>query len=318
MSSAITTVAETFGKWANNHEDSYALSVPYYLLTGRKGTSIYSQGDASLVVCQHPHIQGRLMVFPEIGGDGTLTCKVLDALEAPANGIQLARYTDADLVRLTEASKDHCCKNGYDLYEIEEHVMDWKYPVHILNTERVASLTGGGYDKIRNKYNKVSEQLSVIPLSDPKANAIMRSSLMFWAGSMIYHDKETGHDQMEFYTTLFQQIEKTPEMYDGFTVLCEGEPAGFTIWDRSVDGIANGIASLSRIKVKGLSEFQTVTACAMLRDQGIYKYNIGGSETEGLHRHKLEYRPEKSIQLHSYEVIKKPALADISVQTLVP
>lgn len=319
MLSAVSSVTEKFNRWAEKYEDSYVISVPYYLLTGRKGASLYTRGHSSLVVCKHPHIEGRLMVFPEIGAaDGTLTCRVLEALESPPNGIQLARYTDKDFCHLIEAGERLSHNKKYELHEVEEHVMDWKYPVHILNTEQVATLKGNAFDKIRNKYNKASTHLEVLPLTDTKANAIMRSSLMFWVGSMIYTGKETGHDLMEFYTTLFKQIEATPEMYGGFVALSEGAPAGFTIWDKPAAGIANGIASLNHLKIKGMSEFQTITACSMLRAEGVLKYNIGGSETEGLNRHKLEYRPEQSIQLHSYEVVKKPSGIDIMVETLVP
>lgn len=308
-----------FNRCARGHEDSYALSTPYYLLTGRKGISVYSQNDALVIVCRHPHIEGRLMVFPEIGGDGTLTLKVLNALQAPENGIQLARYTQADFEKLQNAAASAPVHGRhFDLAEHEENVMDWKYPVHILNTQNVAGMNGGQYEKLRNKYNKACPQLEVIGLEDPNAIKIMRASLMFWAGTMIYAGKESGHDLTGFYETLFRHMQDFPDVFGGFVVLHNGEPAGFTVWEHTVSGTANGIAGLSRQSVKGMSEFQTVTACRMLRDEGIKYYNIGGSETEGLNRHKLEYRPEKSIQLHSYDVAPADFLQGVQVQTLIP
>lgn len=317
MLAKITSVTEMFSKSAKRHEDSYVLSMPYYMLTGRKGASLYTQDHSSLIVCKHPHIEDRLMVFPEIGGDGSLTCNVLSNLQMPSNGIQLARYTEEDFRQLTQAGKRHGQTHGYELHETEEHTMDWKYPLHILDTGKVSAMEGCEFEKLRNKFNKAKNLLTVVPLEDPKADLIMRASLMYWVGSMIYNGKETGNDLMGFYTTLFSHIKQTPDSFGGFVLLSDNEPAGFTIWDKTVQGVANGIASLSRLKIKGMSEFQTITACTTLKEQGITKYNIGGSETEGLNRHKLEYRPEKSVSLRSYEVVKNKALPSFSVHTLV-
>lgn len=310
----VCRLTERFNRVGVYHEDSYNLSAPYYLLTGRKGTSIYSEGDAQIVVCKHPHVDDRLMVFPEIGGDGTLTFKVLNSLDTPCNGIQLSRYTDDDFARLESAGQRFKQGKKFIFTERDENVMDWKYPVHILNTESVGHLHGISFDKLRNKYNKASQNLSVIDFSSEKALPAMRASLMFWVGSMIYGGKETGHDLMDFYNLLFKMVDASPASFDGFAVLQNGEPSGFTIWDNTTPDIANGLAGLSRQSIPGMSEFQTVTACKKLHEKGIKYYNIGGSETEGLNQYKLKYRPEKSIKIKSYDVNSNSFLTGVKYE----
>ncbi len=256
--STLRRLTESFNRAGIYHDDSYNLSAPYYLLTGRKGLSIYSDDNAQLVVCRHPHVAERLMVFPETGGNATLTLKVLGSLEIPKNGMQLSRYTDSDFLKLQNAQQGLSQMKHFVFTEQDENIMDWKYPVHILNTEKVSNLYGASYEKLRNKYNKVSNNLTIIPISMEKALPAMRASLTYWAGSMTFRGKETGHDLVEFYNTLFKLIVSNPSSFDGFAVIYEGEPAGFTIWDRPINGVSNGIAGLSHQDIAGMSEFQTV------------------------------------------------------------
>ncbi len=312
----VERLGDVFAQTSGRNADTYIYSLPYYLLTGRKGASVYSQNDTHLVVCKHPHIDERLMVFPEINGDGTLTMKVLNALDIPKNGIQLARYSQEDFKKLQTAGMSLGNHKGLVFSEIDEAIMDWKYPVHILNTQKTSQLRGNLYEKLRNKFNKASQVLEIVPIEDSKAIKIMRSSLHFWMGMMVYTDKETGHSLGDFYESLFGLIEKYPSAFGGFTVISNGEPAGFTVWDKPAFGVANGIASLSRQSIKGMAEYQMITACKILSEQGVRYYNMGGSETEGLDTHKKEYRPEFSIPLSSYE-ISASNLNGFEVQALV-
>lgn len=308
-------LGEVFSQISGRSADTYIYSLPYYLLTGRKGAFLYSQDKTHVVVCKHPHIEDRLMVFPELNGDGSLTIQVLNALEIPKNGIQLARYTKDNLSKLKKAGESAGNIKRLEFSEIEESIMDWKFPVHILNTHKTADLKGISYDKLRNKFNKASHHLTVVSYEDKDALKIMRSSLHIWMGMMVYADKKTGHSLTEFYEKIFDLMESQPAALGGFALLANGEPAGFTIWDRPAFGVANGLAGLSRYAIKGMAEFQMVTACKILSEQGVNYYNIGGSETLGLNQHKLEYRPEISVPLFSYEISSKAA--DFSMQQLV-
>lgn len=292
------------------HPDSYVRSLGYYLLTGRKGARLFSDGHSQLVICQHPHIADRLLVFPEINGTGALTIKVLNQIEQPSSGIQLARYTVQDIARFRLAAQNLSAGKKIVAQEIEETVLDWKFPARILDTATTAALEGKAFDKLRNKVNKAGTGLETLPLHSESGHRAMRASLMFWAGAMIYGNKETGHDLTGFYESLFRIIQEYPAMFDGLVFLADGEPAGFTVWDAPVNGAVNAVAGLSRQSVKGMSEFQTVTACRVLRDQGVHSYNMGGSETEGLDHYKTKFQPARSVEMRSYEITFESRFSD--------
>ena len=316
QSGIVTDLATTFRQICN-HPDSYIGSLGYYMLTGRKGAQLYQEGNSYLVVCQHPHIEDKLIVFPEINGDGSLTAKVLHRLDVPRGGVQLARYTDADLLKLHMAIERLPFPQATLFREMDETVLDWKYPAYVIDTRKTGDMQGKEFDKLRNKFNKVAGELESIPLHSDQGYRAMRSSLMFWIGAMIYCGKETGHDLGSFYQTLFKAIKEYPEMFDGVVFLHKAEPAGFTIWDRPVQGTVNALAGLSRMSVKGMSEFQTVTACRVLAEQGIHSYNLGGSETAGLDQYKLKYAPSRSLHLKSYDVVfDDRGLSDLKVWSL--
>lgn len=289
--------------------DTYRTSIAYYMLTGRKGSRIYTDGNAYLVIAEHPHIDDRLLVFPEINGGGTLTIKVLSDLEVPVGGIQLARYTEEDLSNLQQATSVIPTHKEIELIESDELVMDWKYPVHILNTSLTGELVGKNFHQTRTKFNRVSDRLTILPLDAADAIKAMRAAVMFWAGAMIYADKESGHSLTDFYDVLIKMIECKPHLFDGFVTMDGEEPAGFTVWDKPINGTANAIAGLSRRSIKGMSEFQTVTACRLLAAKGVKGYNLGGSETESLDRHKRQYMPTKSVKVRSLNVYVQSRLA---------
>lgn len=295
---------------ACHHPDSYIRSLGYYLLTGRKGAHLYQDGHSQLIVCEHPHIEDRLLVFPEINGTGALTVKVLNDIHVPSGGIQLARYTDQDLARLTLAARNLTASKKIITQEIEEKILDWKYPARILDTATTAALQGKAFDKLRNKINKIATHIDILPLRSKEGHRAIRASLMFWVGSMIYGEKETGHDLIGFYETLLQAVQQYPDLFDGLVFLAGGEPAGFTVWDAPINNAVNAMASLSRTSVKGLSEYQTVAACRTLIAQNVHSYNMGGSETGGLDQYKMKFRPARSIMLRSYEVTLRNPLSD--------
>lgn len=282
--------------------DSYCNSLAYYMLTARYGARIYTDGSAYLVVAAHPHVEDRLMVFPEVNGTGALTCRVLADMEMPRCGVQLARYTQDDLDALHKASAGVASHKHIELLETNEPIMDWEFPVHILDVEATAAMSGKKFHAVRNNFNRAQDRLSVVPLDAPEALRGMRAAVLIWLASRVYADQESGHSLTAFYDTLIAMIEKKPDMFGGFVTMDGKEPAGFTIWDRPQNGTANAIAGLSRRNINGMSEYQNVMACRMLKEQGVKNYNLGGSETVGLDHHKRLYNPKASFTVKSYEV----------------
>lgn len=305
----IRELASQFKKYTSYEIDSYLKSLPYFLLTGRKGFYFFRGMDTSLTVVAHPHRDNTLLVFPEYDGDGTLTVELLKRFADKGARVQLARYTDADYAKLQQAIQ----KDKTDLVRSiaikAEDVMDWKYPARILDTCKVAALSGGSFTNIRNKFNKVAKNtdFEIIPLSDERALGLISSSIFHWLAGLAYIGRNTDENVTDFYNQLLKTMRDFPAFFDGFIIEGEKESLGFTVWDVTGD-TANALAGLNQRSVPGLSEFQVVKACDILSKKGIKRYNLGGSETENLDKFKLKFHPIDSLELATYDVYYEDAL----------
>jgi len=296
-------LVDVFSKIQHLKIDSYLKSLPYFLLTGRKGLYFFKNDTTSLAVAVHPHVENTLIVFPEYDGNGDLTVDVLKKLADKNFNIQLARYTDTDLEKLNEALLRDRTQRIKSISIREESILDWKYPSRIIDTVRVANMDGKDFGKIRNKYNKIanSGEYEINPLSHPDSMKIIQSSIFHWLAGLSFIGKETNADLTEFYETLTKQLTLFPHFFDGFTVKTNKQALGFTIWDNNGEN-ANALAGVNQRSISGMSEFQMVTACKMLADQGIKKYNLGGSETKALDDYKLKFHPIDSISMFTCDV----------------
>ncbi len=281
--------------------DSFSKSLPYYLLTGRKGLKVYQNENTMVCIAKHPHDEDSVLIFPEINGDYSLTVQILNRLSSSGLNVQLARYTDENCNQLGQAIETNALKLIKSIKLKEEDILDWKYPVRILDTEKVSKMSGKRLKGIRHKFNRAVDDFEVLPLSHPKAVKAIRASVMLWASGMIFAGNETGHDMTEFYDTLVKHIVAFPSLFDGFALTNGKEALGFSVWDYTGD-IANSLASLSKRSIDGMSEFQKVTACRMLSDKGIKRFNLGGSETDTLDYFKMKFQPCDSISIFSYDV----------------
>lgn len=251
-------------------DDSYLNAPVYYALTGRRQAWLHEGYGASLVVCRHPHIDRRLLVFPEIGAaEGRLTASVLTALDERENDIQLARYSDHDLRQLRSLLLALPGQRVTAINECAETSLDWRYPVHILDMARVAGMAGGPFVSIRNKFRKVADDIEMLPFSHPDALKTMRAAYRFWQGSMILRG-QLDHNDSDYYPTLFAMIERWPDRLDGNIYLHGKRPAGFTVFDQPFAGTSNLLANLSDATISGLADYQIVTTCRTLQDKGVH------------------------------------------------
>lgn len=298
--------------------DSYVNSPLYYMITGRKGAKLYKSHQSALVVCAHPHVEDRLLVFPEIGkADYELTASVLNMLDVPRNGIQLARFSEEEIMTLRRrlAERNYSPVTGVTV--IEEDQMDWRYPVHILDTEKVAAMEGADFKQIRKKFKKAAEHISHVPLEQKNALRLMRAVLKFWEGNMIFNEKDT-EDMGDFYHELFAIMEKYPETINGLFYLKGRKPLGFAVWDKTTDKAANMFVNLGDTSIPGLSDYQMVTTCQALSEQGFKRVNLGGSEIQSLDAFKAKYMPAESLKILSAEVsYRKPDNVNVEVYDIV-
>lgn len=301
-----------------NRSDNFVNSPLYYLLTGRKGARLFSGLHSKLIVCAHPHIEECLMVFPEIGkADYELTASVLNGLEPLKNGVQLVRYTEDDIKQLKKqiAQLNYTPISGVNT--IDESILDWRYPLHVLDTKKVAEHKGKDFKKVRSKFNQAAKHISYAPLNSDNALRMMQSVLKFWEGNMIYNEKDTD-DMADFYHAFFDAIKNDVIPVNGLIFMDGKRPAGFTVWDQTSLDSAVSLVNLSDTTVTGLSEFQRVSTCKVLHDNGVQYFNMGGSETAGLDEFKRKFNPVKSLKIHSATVTYQHHANDsIETQELV-
>lgn len=298
--------------------DSYLNSPLYYLITGRKGAWLYKNNDSALIVCVHPHIEDRLLVFPEVGkADYKLTSSVLNMLTPPQNGVQLARYNDKELFKLKQQltlSKNSTIAN---IRHTNEETLDWSYPIHILDTKRVSNMSGPEFAQIRTKHRKAAQKVTSTPLDQEKGLRHMRAALKFWEGNMIANEKDTD-DMSDFYNELFKIIEKHPETIDGLFFTQGRKPVGFSVWDVSSKDTANSLVCLGDTTITGLADYQMITACQTLNERGIRYLNTGGSELKSLDAYKAKFQPASSFKIHSIDVIYQKQIDEqVQMHTLV-
>lgn len=288
-------------------DDTYLNSPLYYVLTGRKGVWVHEGFGAVMVVCAHPHVADRLLVFPEIGNaGGRLAASVLGDMDVPAGGVQLARFNDADLKTLRDALGQQNFSRVDSIDPMAEPVLDWAYPVHILDTGRVAMLDGPDFTKIRNKIRKVEGDITTIPLDDPTAMRAMRAAHKYWEGSMVFRNLGQEDDLSEFYLTLFNLIKQNPGLFRGHVYMQKNRPVGFTVLDQPFNATSNLLASLGDASITGLADYQIVTTCRSLAGDGVRFMNFGGSESQSLDLFKRKFMPVQSIIAQSAEIVYAP------------
>ncbi len=296
-----STLDYEFKHVSASQQDSYIASPLYYALTGRKGAWIYKKDGINLVVCQHPHKINTLLVFPENSQsetDYSLTASVLQKLYRSDHDIQLARYTSGDLQKLKLAFDmlDLNIVDGFDV--VEENILDWKYPVHILDTNIISRVEGGKFRRLRQKCNELSKSIISKPFNQKTAIKDMRVALKYWEGSMINAGKETD-DMLDFYHEFIKILDKFEGIFDGLICYQDRRPVGFSVWEVVSEDTANFFINIGDASIAGLADFQMVEVSKSLYAQGVKFLNVGGSETAKLDTYKRKFMPVKSIELQS-------------------
>ena len=288
-----------------DHQDTYLNCAPYYIATGRKGFQLYEGTNSCLVVCRHPHIDECLLVFPEVGreADFRLAASILSDLTPPRNGVRLSRYTQEELYALQhrlELSSKNVIKK---IEVVEESIMDWLFPIHILDTNKVALLPEGeGFSQVRQNIRNVENRVTAHDLQKTDMLRLMRSVTRLWESRMIWSKKETD-DMSDLHTTLMMLEEEHSNKTSGLAFFDGKYPVGFALWYQDDSKVANLLAHPCDVQVKGLAEYQIVKCCERLSTQGINRLNIGGSETSNLDRFKKKFKPAHSILVKSAKVI---------------
>lgn len=278
------------------NEDSYSVSPVYYLMTGRKGGMIFDDSQQCIIVVNHPNLDNCVLVFPAIPIlnnrlDLSLEFEIARKImtERPASKVKIAR------VPVLIAQK-------YPHAAIEEDLLDWRFPVHILDVEGVSFLKGKGYQQVRQRINSLNVDVCVVkPIDVHKDRNIILNMTLKWAREFPY--AQYSSDDLILPTkTLLRLMENSELNIFGQIIYYNGVASSYCIWEER-NHIANAYSMSADRSISGLAEYNIIMMCRHLYSKGIINVNIGGSESEGLNRYKKKFSPIQSISLKSCVVI---------------
>lgn len=286
-----------------NDLDSYATSPVYYAITGRRGLWIYQDGNSYVPLCWHPNIEGQILVFPPRGKENPHILKrLLTEIPIPPAGIKLARIKKDDLECEWLKSIQSTAGRLISIVPVEEFTLDWRYPVRILSTEKVAKLEGGHYYRIRNYISQAKRHnIRIESLSANHAPQII-SFAYRWANRRTTNAAELINLVSPYQQTM-DLLKDEHFNLDGLVFYIDGHIQAVTIWEppNTSTQIANAWVNLSNTSYKGISEFVMKSVAETLYAKGILYLNFGGSETKGLDDYKEKYIPTHSVQLCSMQ-----------------
>ncbi|MCP4392937.1 MAG: hypothetical protein GY804_01510 [Alphaproteobacteria bacterium] len=245
------------------------------------------------------------LIAPEIGKGGILK-DLIEEMPVPANGLQLARVLTEDAQELK--SKLSSSMDTTQFHIVEEKVLDWQYPIHILSTKDVAEAKGNKFRNIRNSCNQVTKLhgMHVFECGYEHASEAVEQFINNWKESFS-KEEITAEEWMESFMFVRDLIENND--HDLETVVIgdrDKNIASIEIFEKPImpNQAANMLTSLAVYGKKGLSELSHRLVCKSLYQSGIEKVNIGGSETASLDFHKRKFNPIESRHLSTIEVFK--------------
>lgn len=258
--------------------DPYQASATYYAMTGRNGLWRVNDTKVPIFLCHHPNIPDELLIF-----DPTGTADRADIKKATQAICALGEYrTRLARVPIEPGQSD----------KFLEETLDWKFPVHTIDCEKVIAHRGNEFQQFRTKLNKLdTSRIHAIDLRPKQHGFEVMELLKRWAGQDLqsiapYESLLTFYDQLPL---------------QGRLIYFDQEPAAFSIWEKTdpARGLANAYAHIGLHSIPGMSRYVMLDMCKTARDSGFKEICIGGSETSGLDQFKRQMRPTSSIFLGS-------------------
>lgn len=272
--------------------DPYARSAAYFAMTGRGGLWVYGGRGKGLVVAAHPNDPSAILAFPPFGDGGAqLLPSLLNEPWLDGKRLLLSRFTAA---ALSETAK--VLPQAAD-WIVEETRLDWRYPVHVLDTTRVALHEGQAFHDFRKNVHRAWRAgLTTHPL-DPEQD---RQSVTAIASAWALDHEGSRAELTAPVRRILDLMACTTLPIHGLMVVDEnGRPVGYSIWEETSpqSGMANGLGNSALPGMKGPSELSYLAACDTLRARGFNAFCIGGSETPGLDAFKRKMNPAASVDL---------------------
>lgn len=274
--------------------DPYCGSAAYFGLTGRHGLWLAMRNDTFMPICRHPNQPDKLLLFPPTGESwrGLLHHVQRNLARLPIR-IQLARFP-AEMTHpiVTGSANPHWRQTS-----ATEDALDWRYPVHVLDTTAVTHHEGQAFRDFRHNLNRAAKLTITSEALDPtRHHREVETIATAWAAN---RNGRSTDDVAEPYLRLLALFSRLPMR--GRLHWIDGKPAAFSIWEETdaPRRIANSFADLTTGHYRGLSEFVMQDMAEQLSVQGFSRVCIGGSEVPGLDAYKRKLNPVESIAVGS-------------------
>lgn len=282
---------------APKSRDSMAHSAGYFLHTGRKGLWYAEDGLHKALVSLHPNKEHQLLIFP-VGGDTSVQywASLSDYFVKASFQVSLARVTPEMVLDLDTA--------GFS--EVTETVLDWRFPVTIVDTELVARAEGATFLKFRAKVKRAqrNDTIHVVENTDSRFPALMPSATNMierWARSVSEVKNFSVSHLVDSNRSALEVSMRAPVKIQCRLYVAAGRVIGMTALELPVGSdTANGIAQCVDREWPGCSEFMYREDAIRMSNFGYRYYNINGAETASLDQFRRKLRPVNRISLATF------------------
>lgn len=283
--------------------DPYLGCASYHAFTGRNGLWAYARGRSMVLFARNPNDPAQIMFFPQMGEPfPLLALELMERVAAqPAGGYMFGRIPaeQADFTAAVLNKKAH----RFSFAAVTEEALDWTYPVHTIATADVAAAQGRRFKSFRQHLNTIDEaRIRIAPL-DPHADiAELMAVIVPWAEGKA--DICPPQEMIDVYVSFLRTMQHRALGLEGIKFYMDGALVAFEAWALPPPGsdTANSFAGFSKTKIRGFSEFQHYTICRILKERGVARICLGGSECEGLDSFKRKMNPVASLPLKSIAV----------------
>jgi len=263
-------------------------SLGYIKMTSRRGLSCFQGQFSPILFSRHPNLDDTYIIYPSAkAGAEQDILDLSKLLKMSGDKVQIIRVPE----NMGTQWSDFFFKPA-----LEESVLDYKYPVHILDIEKSLGMKGTVFLKFRNKINAIKKiKPYVKPLTFSMTEKLqMKQIVQEWAPFVF---KGNFDKDVEYIHYALDNLTTLPNIA-GLVAYIDDRLVGFTIWENPLSGdvVASSLIHCS-IHERGLSEYLHYEMMKILHKEDVKYLSLGGAETAGLDAFKRKMNPVQSVQL---------------------
>ncbi len=282
-------------------EDPFLSDMAYLLMTGRHGLWIYGDDTSMMIMARHPNRENVLLLFPPFGDNTVgLLQQALSDPQIPKGTIRFARIPD----KTGSTFINDLSRIGYTGTIIEEDVLDWTYPVHVLDVQHVLKHEGPEFKIFRNRLRAAQKTPSRTERIVPRFH---HNDIMTIASRWATDGRKAGFTHEDLIGPVQESLrlmENSNLNIHGIIIYHHNQPSSYMIWSIPL-GHKNIAVPLVRVSIghmnglKGTAEYSMFKTMEALAEDRIDYMYMGGSETAELDQFKRKLSPIASISLKS-------------------